>query len=262
MKRKSFYSFITIVSLLNCLLSCASSGQDDVQTSAPKEAADVSAQIKHADELFRRRADVSKLREAVNLLAQVRNPDKRSFETEWKFAKYNYFLGKQSSDEKESEKAFENGARAGKIASRIEPNKPDGYFWYGANLGEQANRAPLTKGLMSVGDIQEAMNRTIEIDPAYEGASAFDALAQVELATRMTGGDAKKAIDFLEKAIQIDNNNSYLHLHLAEAYLATNRQAEAKKQLEFVLKMKPDPDYLPEYEENQKEAEKMIETKF
>ncbi len=263
MKRNSFYSFITIVLFSGCLISGAcSGGQNDVETSAPKNAVDVSAQLKQADELFRGRNDVSKLREAVTLLARVRNPDKRDYEVEWKYAKYNYFLGKQSGDEKESEKALESGASAGKIASRIEPNKPDGYFWYGANLGEQAKRAPLTKGLMSVGEIREAMNKTIEIEPGYQGASAFDVLAQVELATRLTDGDAKKAIDFLEKAVQIEKENSNLHLHLAEAYLADNRSTDAKKQLEFVLKMKPNPDFLPEYEESQTEARKMLETKF
>lgn len=262
MKRKCFYSFITIVLFSCCLISCASSGQTDVETSVPNDAVDVSATLKQAEQLFRQRTDLWKLREAVNLLAQVRNPAKRNYEIEWKFAEYNYFLGKQSSDEKESEKAFEEGAKAGKIASRIEPNKPDGYFWYGANLGEQAKRAPLTKGLMSIGDIREAMNKTIEIQPDYQGASAYDALAEIELATRLTGGDAKKAVEYLEKAIEIHSNNTYLHLHLAKAYLAVNRQADAKKQLEFVLKMKPNPEYMPEYEESQKEARKMLETKF
>lgn len=262
MKRKHFYSFITIVLYLSCLVSCASSVQTDVETVAPEESVNISATLEQADELFRQRADLSKLREAVSLLARSRNRDRRDYEIEWKFARYNYFLGKQSGDEKESEKAFENGVQAGKIASRLEPNKPDGYFWQGANLGEQAKRAPLTKGLTAIGDIRQLMNKTIEIEPGYQGASAFDALAQIELATRLTGGDAKKAVDYLEKAIQIENNNSNLHLHLAEAYLAVNHPAEAKKQLDFVLKMKPNPEYMPEYEESQKEARKLLETRF
>ena len=262
MKRKSFYSFITIVLFSGCLISCAFSVQNDVETEAPENAVDVSPTLKQADELFRLRTDLSKLRESVNLLAQVRNPAKRNYEIEWKFAQYNYFLGKQSGDEKESEKAFEEGGKAGKIASRTEPNKPEGYFWHGANLGEQARRSPLTKGLTSIGDIREAMNKVIQIQPDYQGASAYDALAEIELATRLTGGDAKKAVDYLEKAIQIYSNNTYLHLHLAEAYLAVNRQADAKKQLEFVLKMKPNSEYMLEYEESQREARKLLERKF
>lgn len=256
------YRFITIVCLSFCIAACASKIDTQENSAARQSNVSISETLVKADALFKQRADVSKLREAVNLLARTRNPDYRNYEIEWKFAEYNYFLGKQSDDEKESEKAFENGVQAGKIASRVEPNKPDGYFWYGANLGEQAELAPLTKGLMSIGDIRDAMNKTIEIEPDYQGASAFDVLAQIELATRLTGGDAKKAIDYLEKAIKIENDNSNLHVHLAEAYLADSRPADAKKQLEFVLKMKPNSEYLPEYEESQKEARKMLETKF
>ncbi len=69
MKRKSFYSFITIVLLLSSLISCASSGQTDVETTAPENAIDVSPTLKQAEELFRQRTDLQKLREAVNLLA-------------------------------------------------------------------------------------------------------------------------------------------------------------------------------------------------
>jgi hypothetical protein len=38
-------------------------------------------------------------------------------------------------------------------ASKLEPNKPDGYFWFGANLGEQGNRNPLRSGVRSVEEI-------------------------------------------------------------------------------------------------------------
>jgi tetratricopeptide (TPR) repeat protein len=261
MKKNRFYAFITIAIFWILPYGCTSKPVQD-ENSAKQSGAPTAETIAKADELFKQRSDLSKLREAVNLLAQARNPDNRNYEVEWKFAEYNYFLGKQT-DEKESEKALENGARAGKIASRIEPNKPDGFFWYGANLGELAERAPLTKGLTSVGDIREAMNKVIEIEPDYQGASAYDALAQIELATRMTGGKTEKAIEYLEKALQLEQDNSNIHLHLAEAYLlAANRNVEAKKQLEYIQNMKPDPDFLPEYNEDLQEAKKLLATKF
>ena len=57
-------------------------------------------------------------------------------------------------------------------------------------------------------------------------------------------------------------DNSYLHLHLGEAYLAVGKKDDAKKQLEFVLKMKPNPDFMPEYNESVTKAKKLLETKF
>ncbi len=261
MKKKQIYSFITIAFLCLSSISCAS--KPETQESVEREnTAQIAANIAKADELFRRRDDVSNLREAVKLLAQVRNLDRRNYEVEWKYAKYNYFLGKMTTVEDESAKVLDDGAEAGRIASRIAPDKPDGYFWYGANLGEQARRAPLTKGLMSVGDIQTAMNKVIEIQPDYQGASAYDILAQIELVRGLAGGDPKKAVEYLEKAIKISGDNSYLRLHLAEAYLADNRKPEAKKQLEFILNMKPNPDFLPEYKETTEKAQKLLTTRF
>ncbi len=261
MTRINLYSFITIACLSFYMVSCDSKS-DKIESSAPTNAALIAENLSKADELARQHNDSAKTREAVKLLAQIRSPANRSFEVEWKYAKYNYFLGRLLTDGKQSETAFTNGEAAGKIASRIAPDRPEGYFWYGANLGEQAKRAPLTKGLTSIGEIRSAMNKVIEIEPSYQGASAFDALAQIELETRLTGGKAEKAVEYLEKAIGLEKENTYVRLHLAQAYLAVDRKVEAQKQLEYLLKMKPNPDYLPEYEESIKEAKRLLDTRF
>ena len=218
--------------------------------------------ISKAEGLFKQRTDISNLREAVKLLAAARSADTRNFEVEWKFSKFSYFLGKAATDEKESLSAFEKGKEAGLIASRMEPNKPDGYFWYGANLGELARRSPITVGIRSVPDIQEAMNKVIDLDPGYQKASAYDALAQIELRTTMTGGKAEKAVELLEKALEKEKDHTGLRLHLAEAYLAVKKEAEARKQLDLLFQMKPNPDYVPEYNEDISNAKKMLETRF
>jgi tetratricopeptide (TPR) repeat protein len=218
--------------------------------------------LQKTESLFKQRTDISNLREAVKLLTAARSADNRNFEVEWKFSKFSYFLGKQTTDEKESSSAFEKGKEAGMIASRMEPNKPDGYFWYGANLGELARQSPVTIGIKSVTDIQQAMNKVIELDPGYQAASAYDALAQIELKTTMTGGKPEKAVELLEKALEIEKNNTNLRLHLAEAYLAVDKDAEARKQLDLVLQMKPNPEYLPEYNEDVSNAKKLLETRF
>ncbi|MGI8469415.1 MAG: tetratricopeptide repeat protein [Pyrinomonadaceae bacterium] len=259
--RKHIYSFITIGLISFFAAACASNSETE-KRAAPVNPALIAENIAKADALFRQREDVGKLREAVQTLANVRNPDARNFEVEWKFAEYNYFLGKQLTDDKESDKAFTNGGQAAQIAERLEPNKPDGYFWYAANLGEQADRSPITVGVKSIDEIRAAMTKVIEIQPDYQGASAYDALGRLELETEMMGGSAEKAVEYLEKGVEIEKDNSYLRLHLAQAYLETNRKADAKKQLEYILQMKPQPDFALEYKETDDEAKKMLETKF
>lgn len=259
---KSVLLFLIAFSLI-FYISCASSGVAEVETSTTQRSPETTAKfLAKTDVLCKKHENIDTLRDCLQLLSQIRSPDNRNYEVEWKFARYNYFFSKLADKESEIDKVLEDGANAGKIASRIEPNKPDGYFWYGANLGEQAKRAPLTKGLTSVDEIREAMNKVIEIQPDYQGASAYDALAQLELATRLTGGKAEKAVEYLEKALQLEKANSFIYLHLAEAYLALNRDAEAKKQIDLLLQMKPNPDYLPEYEESKKKAQELLKSKF
>ncbi len=256
-----------LLSLLLALLavffgSCASAGEAESVSTAPMEAVPVSQLISQADDLYNQRSDLSKLREGITLLKRARNVDSKNFEIYSKLAEANYFLGKFTTDEKESEKAFKDGVDAGKAAIGIVKDKPDGYFWAGANLGGRAERSPIIYGITSLGEVRELMNKVLEIQPDFQAASAYDALAQLELETRLTGGKAEKALEYLEKGLKLNGENSYIHLHLAEAYLALDRDAEAKKQLDFILKTKPNPDYLPEYNDAKQEAEKLLKTRF
>ncbi len=260
--QKHLYSFITIALISLFALSCSQNAAPEEISVAPANPALISESIAKSDALFGQREDVAKLREAVQTLAKVRSPDARNFEVEWKYAMYNYFLGKQLTDDKESDTAFTNGKEAAQIAERLAPDKPDGYFWYAANLGEQSDRSPVTVGIKSINDIRSAMQKVIEIQPDYQGASAYDALGQLELETEVMGGDPKKAVEYLEKGIAVEKDNSYLRLHLAQAYLEVGRKADAKKQLEYILQMQPLPDYALEYKETADEAKKLLETKF
>ena len=215
-----------------------------------------------AEQLFAQRSDLGKLREAIRTIAKMRNPNKRHYDVEWTFARYNYFLGRHSGDDSESEKAFTAGRDAAKIAMNVDRARPEGHFWYGANLGELCKRSPVTVGIRYVNDVREAMKRVIEIDPGYQGASAFDVLGQIELATRIKDGSAEKAVEYLVKGLKQERPNSSLHLHLAEAYRASRKDAEAKRHLEIVLKMEPAPEYLPEHRETVAAAKNLLETKF
>lgn len=261
MKSSSIAIIFSIVITLCLQSSCSTT--DAVESDRPNVSPElIATSLTQSEALFKQREDVAKLREAVNQLRKARDYRQRNFEVEWKFAKLNYFLGKQTGDEKEANTAFEEGRDAAKIASGLEPQKPDGYFWYGANLGELARKNMLTIGLKSVGDVRGAMERVVELQPGYQNYSAYDVLGQIELETRLYGGKAEKAVELLEKALESEKNNMNIHLHLAEAYLAVKREADARKQLEIVISMKPDPDYLIEAKESVEKAKKLLATRF
>ncbi|HVF31068.1 MAG TPA: tetratricopeptide repeat protein [Pyrinomonadaceae bacterium] len=261
MKASNLYILITIVITWWALTAC-SSERAAIPASGKASPEAVDKALAESDALFKQRDDLDKLRASIKGLTAVRNSDNRNYQVEWTFAKHNYLLGKFSPNEDEAEEALEMGRDAGKIASRLEPHKPEGHFWYAANLGELAKRSPITVGLMSVDDIKESMGKVVELQPDYQGASAYDALAQVELGTKLKGGDALKAVDYLEKGLQLAPENPNIRLHLAEAYLAVKRDAEARKQLDHLLAVKPDPRYVPEYRECVEKAKKLLSSNF
>jgi Tfp pilus assembly protein PilF len=88
-------------------------------------------------------------------------------------------------------------------------------------------------------------------------------LGQLELEVpKMMGGDPKKALEYLEKGVKFSNTNALTRFWLAKAYLANGRKADAKAKLEEVLKMTPDPDYIPEHKKVMAQAEDLLKESF
>ena len=109
--------------------ACASNSDAQNESAATKESVPISQLISQSDDLYKQRTDFAKLREGIALLKRARNADSNNFEVHWKLAQSNYFLGKFTTDEKESEKAFKDGIDAGKVCINMAKDKPDGYFW-------------------------------------------------------------------------------------------------------------------------------------
>jgi tetratricopeptide (TPR) repeat protein len=104
------------------------------------------------------------------------------------------------------------------------------------------------------------MEAVLKIDEGYQAGSAYMVLGQVYLeAPRMFGGDTQKALEYLEKGLRFGPDNSLLRLHLATAYSELNRKEDARKQIDYLLAMKPAPGYEPEHEEAVAKGKKLQE---
>ena len=240
--------------LVICVTAGCNSHSDDAAVGETVSATELVAQ---AGALYKERDDPTKLRDSLQLLRRARVADGNNYEAAWKLAKYNYFMGDNTRDETLRDKAFKDGITASKGAIKMQPDKPDGYFWLGANLGGQAE-ANVLDGAANLGEIRQNMQKVIEIQPDYEGAMAYVVLAQTELETRgMMGGSAEKAVGYLEQALKLDKRNSFTYLYLAEAYLYLNRKPEAKKMLDAMRSAPLNPDYLPERRAAEEDAKKL-----
>jgi tetratricopeptide (TPR) repeat protein len=240
-------------------LSCRNQPSEAQKSLGEADKTGASEKIAEADQLYSQREDLSKARQGVVLLRQARTADYGSYEAAWKLARISYYLGAHTEDERERDEAFREGTEAGKTAVQLSSEKPEGHFWLGANYGGSAEHSTLA-GLSSVEDIRREMETVIRIDEQFQAGSAYLALGQLYLeAPRLLGGDYRKAIEYLEKGLKFGSDNALLRVRLAEAYHEVNRDAEARKQIDILLKMTPSPDYMPEHKEAVDKAKKLLE---
>lgn len=215
--------------------------------------------IAEAEPLWEGRADLQKARVCVAALRQARTADYGNYEAAWKLARASFYVGDHTDDDDERDDMFREGTEAGKAAVLLEPNKPEGHFWLGANYGGTAAHSTIAN-LSSFQDIKGEMEAVLKIDEAYQGYSVYLGLGRLYLqAPRPFGGSTAKAIEYLEKGIKLNPQHSLMRYHLAQAYESENRDAEAKKQLETLMATQPDPKYMAEHNTAVERAKKLLD---
>ena len=231
--------------------SAPSNGSSDAKAAADK--------IAEAEPLYDGREDMTKARSAVTALRQAHAADYGNYEAAWKLARAAFYVGDRTDIESERETMFREGTDAGKVAVQLQPNKPDGHFWLGANYGGSAAHSTLSN-LSSFQDIKGEMEAVLKLDEGYQGYSAYLGLGRLYLqAPKVMGGDPSKAVEYLQKGVKLNPNNTLMRYELAAAYEATDRPAEAKKQIESLMSATPDPKYMAEHKQAVEDAKKLLE---
>lgn len=247
--------YLLIACVACVVMSCKSNPPAEAPPGSARQSGDYVAE---ADTFYAKREDLMQVRQGIVALRQARTADYYNYDAAWRLAKFNYYLAIHATNDAERDAAFREGIEAGKDAVKLQDGKPDGHFWLGANYGGSAQTGTLS-GLATVDDIRNEMATVIRLDEGYQNGSAYMVLGLVYLqAPKLLGGDPQKAIDEMEKGLRFGQTNAFLHLHLAEAYLKVGRKADAKIQLDTIISMTPDQNYLPEYNEASSQARQLL----
>lgn len=236
-------------------LGCSRPAETAVST--PSNGRSAAESVAEADALYAQRADLMKVRQGLIALRQAAAEHATNYDLAWRVAKYNYYLGGHTTDDGEQEKAFHDGIEAGKLAVKLNSDRPEGHFWLGANYGGNAEVSTLA-GLAEIEDIKREMEAVLKIDESFQSGSAYMALGQVYLkAPRILGGDVSKAIDYFEKGLKFGPNNALLRLRLAQAYAEANRIPDALRELKILFESQPSAGYEPEHSDAVKEGREL-----
>lgn len=168
-----------------------------------------------------------------------------SFEAAWKLARACYWLGSHGTEPQRRE-ALERGVKAGELAAKLGPDRPEGYFWMAASMGTLGEAFGMSQGLKYRGRIKEVLERVIAIQPGWQQGSAEAALGRwYAKVPRLLGGNKGKAEAYYKQALEIDRDNRLALIYYAEL-IEDDRPAEARGFLQRVLEAPPVEDWGPE----------------
>jgi tetratricopeptide (TPR) repeat protein len=224
---------------------------------SPTRADFLSTRVVMADDFYLGRANLDNVERALQLLRQQVGEHSDDYDAWWRISRAQNFLGRVNDgrDDKAALRDFEAGADAGWRAVKLRPNAAEGHFWLGANLGLIGEEEGLLRGLRLVDTVRREMETVMRLDPDYEQLGAQRTLARVYYrAPFFKGGDKERSIELLQDCLKRYPSNSFALLYLADDYLAVGRRTEARRILEQILDLCPDPLYGPELLNNQAEA--------
>jgi tetratricopeptide (TPR) repeat protein len=215
--------------------------------------------ILQGDALYAQRGD---LRLAAQALAKYQEalklaPD--SFEALIKNVQAMYYIGDNSSQNKEKLNIFKQAMEICKKAVALRLDRVEGHYWLGVHTGSYGEARGVLKSLFLKNDIIAEMNKSIAIDDTYENGGAYCVLGRLYYKVPgLFGGSNKKSRLNLEKCRQIAPKNSINLVFLAETYWDMDEDELAIRTLEDLLAMDPDPQWIPETEKDKKEGARLL----
>lgn len=186
-------------------------------------------------------------------------------ECDWGYgllSEINYWLGEYAEDAEDKVAFFEEGVECGKTGVGINEDSLEANFWLCVNYGSFGQEKGIMQSLALITPIKEAAEKVIELDESYFYGGAWRVLGR--LYHKAPGfpfsiGNTKKAIECLEKAVELGPKFYLNRLFLAEAYISNRDKAKAREQLEWILNAPLNKNHEREDEDYKLQAASLLE---
>jgi tetratricopeptide (TPR) repeat protein len=218
--------------------------------------------LQQGDDLYAQRGDLAKAKEALAKYQAALAAGEDAYGVNWRLARVEYWIGDHTADKTVKKQIFQQGIDHAKKAIELGPRKVEGHFWLGVCYGVYGEAKGVLKSLALVKPIKEAMRRVLEIDPAYDKGGADRVLGRVyHEVPGIAGGSEKKSLEHLLKAVEYGPRVGLNLLYLADTYISLDQIEKARQTLEYILSMEPEPELIPETEEERVQARQRLEGK-
>ncbi|MCB1141804.1 MAG: tetratricopeptide repeat protein [Leptospiraceae bacterium] len=149
-------------------------------------------------------------------------------------------------DAKKQELFYEHGVNYGKEAITLNPKAIYGNFWYASNVGMLGLCRGMMASLASVDPMKKSYEIVLKENENFFFAGPHRALGRLyHMAPGwpISVGNKTKALQHLERAIEIGPDFFNNRLYLAELYIDIGQKEKAKKQLEWMANNEPKPEH-------------------
>jgi tetratricopeptide (TPR) repeat protein len=213
------------------------------------------------DALYRNRETRESAVRAADIWATRLADNPKDFESAWKLARAQYWLGTNGLPQDQRRAALEAGIAAAQKAIAIDSQQPEGHFWMAANMGALAESFGMRQGIRYRRPIRDALEIVLKIDPDFQQGSADRGLGRWYFKVPgLFGGSDEKSEEHLRKALSYNPQSVITRLFLAETLIELGRKDEARKHLEAAIAAPVDPEWAPEDRAFREQAKKLLAT--
>jgi tetratricopeptide (TPR) repeat protein len=186
-------------------------------------------------------------------------------ECDWAYgllSEINYWLGEYAEDADDKLAFFDEGVSCGKSGIEINEDSLESNFWLSVNSGSYGQEKGIMQSLAMISPIKAAAEKALSLDENYFYGGPWRVLGR--LYHKAPGfpfsiGNTKKAIEHLEKAVNLGPKFFLNRLFLAEAYISNRDKAKASEHLKWILNTPPNKNHEREDEGYKREAESLLE---
>ena len=200
--------------------------------------------VAEADKLYEQ-GGLANFKQAIELYQKAIAANPGSYEAHWKCARAHREYGDAAKNEKVDgwkdicARYGKEGMNYAQKATELEPEKPDGYYYYGLNVGIYSDGVSvftaLAEGLKD--KTQSSFEKTYEIDKMYKEGGPMIALGRFWAVLPWPMYDRKKSLKYYREyqATEYFADNIEAHVYLGELLIqmgGDKNKAEAKGYLE------------------------------
>ena len=207
-----------------------------------------------------RELDDANLETARDELFAVVEKDSEAARAYGLLSEINYWLGELADDSEDKIFFFNEGVECGKEGIAIDENSVEANFWLAANYGSYGQEKGIMQSLALVKPIKETAEKVVSLDESYFYGGAHRVLGRLyhKAPSLISIGNIKKAIQHLEKAVEIGPKFFLNRIFLAEAYISTRDKDKAREHLNFIIENPANENHEIEDEDIKRQAETLL----